>query len=732
MDALQWLASQGAIFCRVSRYDDPGDSPGKRPVDKKWESLALPIQSIISHVSSGGNVGLICGEPSNLICMIDVDENFSAFLSEFPQFRSTPTITRQGADKGKLLIKTTEPVAPKKFKRPGDRSPFLEFLSTGNQGVIPPSTHPTGAKYQLINADQPIPVFTPDELDAIIEQYTGQSLIDDAPAPTLIKATALPRTNGDGLKEALMAYWDPYKVFEHFGKITKTRMTSRGEWLRLLGNGGLFVHVNGSQYDGWAMPGELGMGGGIFEAWVYCKEGTCSVPKGHAFYELMIEMAEAANIPIPEKARKHAEEGAQKKTERLSKPDDAELARRFMLANPNICYGLGDWRKYEAGYWKIIDSDFVARLVGQICMDARVDGIEVTSARLNSVMELARIFLATADKVWDQNKNLLVCTNGTLELNTRTLRPHSPDDHATTYVPYGYDPAAKPDMTIFAINSTVPEAHDFLQEFAGYSLTLETRYEWTIWLYGKPGCGKSSIVEAFQTMLGQDRWVKLSLTDIERSRFALWNMIGKTLAVATEQPSIYMQKSDTFNSIISGEDVTIERKFHDQITIKSTVKVLWAMNALPRVADPNDGVFRRVYVIEFPDMRPEDRDPRVKEEIRKEGPGLLNWALDGWERLQKRNCVAVPPSVKQASDAFKKDNDLAVQFVEECCIRGEGFTVGASQLYQAYSEWHRANGHKDPPSNVRMAKEWARLGLVRYDANGRRIYRGVGLVADKR
>ena len=87
-------------------------------------------------------------------------------------------------------------------------------------------------------------------------------------------------------------------------------------------------------------------------------------------------------------------------------------------------------------------------------------------------------------------------------------------------------------MWEYALKSTVPDAADFLQEFAGYALTTDTRFEIAVWLYGPAGSGKSTVLTGLQTMLGERAGI-LGLADIERSSFALANLPGKTLYAHT-------------------------------------------------------------------------------------------------------------------------------------------------------------------------------------------------------
>lgn len=117
---------------------------------------------------------------------------------------------------------------------------------------------------------------------------------------------------------------------------------------------------------------------------------------------------------------------------------------------------------------------------------------------------------------------------------------------------------------------------------------------------GEGGTGKSKFVEGVQTIAG-NRAAGLSLTDLERSPFALENVVGKTLLTATEQPGMFIRFVDLLNKIISGEEIQINRKNKPLVDVRSTAKILskilWAMNRTPQVREEGSGFFRRIHPI---------------------------------------------------------------------------------------------------------------------------------------
>jgi putative DNA primase/helicase len=228
-------------------------------------------------------------------------------------------------------------------------------------------------------------------------------------------------------------------------------------------------------------------------------------------------------------------------------------------------------------------------------------------------------------------------------------------------------------------------------------------------------------------MLG-NRTAPLGLDAIERSQFALTNLPGKTLVTSTEQPSLFIRSAHILNAIISGEPMIVERKYEHPYQITPHAKILWAMNDLPRISEANSGLFRRVKIIHFPPRDEPQRDPTIKERVRRETAGILNWALVGLDRLRQQGRFNVPQCVQNATVEFRESNDIPLMFVGEMCLTGPDYRSQAEKLYNAYKQWCIDTGHK-PLSSTSLAEDWKRLRFERYRAAGKTFWRGVGLIA---
>jgi putative DNA primase/helicase len=323
----------------------------------------------------------------------------------------------------------------------------------------------------------------------------------------------------------------------------------------------------------------------------------------------------------------------------------------------------------------------------------------------------------------------LVCQNGTLNLDTLELEEHRRGHYVTAAVPYDYDPGADCPTLKYVLACTMGEATGFIQEFAGYALTVDTSHETAVWLQGQSGGGKSTLIGGIQAMLGA-RCGVLGLANIEQSRFGLTGIVGKTLLVATEQPSGYILRTNILNSLISGEPIRVEKKFLHPFEVVPRCKLLWSMNSLPRVKGGANGIFRRVKVVPVGQVPEDERDSRVKELVQAEGPGILNWALEGLARLRKGGHFEIPQCVQRATGEFKMLSDKPALFLEDMCELDPDGRVQSSHLYLAYKEWCQNNGYQ-PQGSRAMKAEWERLGLSHKRERDARYFHGVRLKRDR-
>lgn len=388
---------------------------------------------------------------------------------------------------------------------------------------------------------------------------------------------------------------------------------------------------------------------------------------------------------------------------------------------------MGEWKRYRAGIWERVEDGCVRHELLTV-LKTYAGSLPITSNLLSSVYNLLRADCFLPDATFDSDIDLIAFDDCVLRISTGKIQEHSPDDYVTTKLPFVYDPAATSPIWDLVLSSTDSEYLLFIQEFAGYCLTPDTKHELALWCWGDPGSGKSTFIAGLEAMLGA-RCCTLGLADIERSNFALAQIPGKTLAISTEQPSRFVRCSHTLNSLISGESLSFERKFIDPVTIKPHLKLVWAMNELPRIDSSGIGLFRRV--VPIPWRKVENPDPQVKETVMTLGPVVFNWALVGLQRLIERGRFDIPVGLIAEREIYRTQNDIPQVFITERCEpcepvdeKGHYNKVQAQTLYDEYKKWCFNTGHKHL-SMTAFAQELKRMGIEKKPVGGKNYYVGI-------
>jgi len=279
-----------------------------KPRDKmpaiEWEeyqrrtSTQTEIQEWYSN-SHGYNIGIVHGAVSDNYVTLDFDHDAGLFIAMKTQFPGlfVGRIEQSGSEEGFHLPLRVETLPnfghDRRRERPKGNKTWRTSLGVCNvraaycQTVSPPSVHPSGTLYRFI---QKGPIVATATLTRIIAWL--DTLVPVPTQKAVTRRSEQATTTGKTMIEAVKAVWDTVGIFRHFGLVNETRREPNGE-TRLLGNGGLLV---AEDKDTWYNFSDE-EGGGVLEAWAWCRYGSISAKRGR-FREMLLEMAQAANLDV--------------------------------------------------------------------------------------------------------------------------------------------------------------------------------------------------------------------------------------------------------------------------------------------------------------------------------------------------------------------------------------------------------------------------------------------------
>jgi putative DNA primase/helicase len=339
--------------------------------------------------------------------------------------------------------------------------------------------------------------------------------------------------------------------------------------------------------------------------------------------------------------------------------------------------------------------------------------------------------------------DLVACQNGLLHLPTRALIPHAPTFFNVNALPFDFDPHAGQPAEwlkfLKSIWSDDAESIATLQEVFGYCLTLDTRQQKIFLLVGPKRSGKGTIGRVLTALVGRDNVCAPTLAGLE-TNFGLQPLIGKQLAVISDARlggRSDQQKIAERLLSISGEDgMTVDRKYSSSWTGRMQTRFLILTNELPRIADASGALASRfiplVMSVSFFGREDQSLTDRLLEEL----PAILNWALDGRDRLAERGHFLLPQASIEVMQELEDLGSPISAFLREKCVVDASQTVGCTELFGAWQGWCVAQGRDHPGTAATFGRDLRAavptLQRVRFGTREDRDwhYKGVGLLED--
>lgn len=347
------------------------------------------------------------------------------------------------------------------------------------------------------------------------------------------------------------------------------------------------------------------------------------------------------------------------------------------------CYVGSYWVALDAPVWKyfIIQGAERCGLPEDLMMDADFKKKLVNNTASN-IFQPRQVEIPN-DEVWLNmpDKTLVIKSDGSV-----SSHPHCPDDLFFYSLDYYYDEKAECPKWHKFLDRVLPEkaAQTVLAEYFCYILMKSHRYERMLWLFGPGQNGKSTVLKVLTALLGSANISTISLSSLTKDQKTRHGIEHKMLNISSETGRDV--DPDVLKQLVTGEKVTIERKYHDARQTDDYGKFIVATNDMPK-AENTYAFFRRMIVMPFEVVIPDgEKDPHLFDKLKAELPGVLNWALAAFPGLIKRNEFTESELCTQALKRYIAQADSVSLFVDQMCMKSETPTRG-DFLYNVYKDF---------------------------------------------
>jgi P4 family phage/plasmid primase-like protien len=776
---------------RAYGYFDRGWCPlpipfrSKIPRLEKWETLRLRRDELAALFSSKNNIGILLGAPSRQL--IDVDLDWPLAVELAPQYLLPTDLVfgRAGKPRSHWLYILTREAGTKKFSFPQcnpprehDRKMIVEFRSTGCQTVFPGSIHESGEPIEWADDGEPTEVDPVELLASIAElaQEVRRRLgypPDETPKPTaeIRQSPMTARPAPPDLIERARKYLAKIpaavsgqrghdatilaagKLIRGFGLEREQALALLREWNQQCQPPWSEKELAHKVDDAIEHPGERGylQNGGVTETG---KSTKSSKPKAKGKRQpKSVNVGDPATGAIPS-LKSDAGQTDLANGRRLVEAFGENFRyvpefKRFIVYD-GMRFAVDQGPMMEAKAKHVAELHFPA-----IARELAAGGTR-DKANLDAMLRFARysssakgigamVLMARSEsgivvkpEQLDADPWLLNVPNGTLVLRTFTLRPHNRVDLLTKLCPTPYYPDAdcphwrRMVETITAGNQTLI---GFLRRLAGLWLTGLSREHIFPVFHGDGANGKTTYLGAIMHMLGTDYSMKapqelllVKKNDSHPTERA--DLFGQRLVVASETEDGRRFAEALVKDLTGGERQRARRVKENNFEFDQTWKIVVSTNHRPRVRGTDRGFWRRLKLVPFTVIIPDDeQDKELPEKLKAEASGILNWCLLGLQEYLAEG-LGEPAEVVEATKGYREEMDIVQRFIDECCVLDGKNECRAAACYKAFKSWGESIGEK-ALTEVSFRKAITDKGIERKKNNGV-WYRGLGLLRSER
>jgi P4 family phage/plasmid primase-like protien len=377
-----------------------------------------------------------------------------------------------------------------------------------------------------------------------------------------------------------------------------------------------------------------------------------------------------------------------------------------------LVYTDGEFYRYDAGVWRVFPRSAIYA-AGVRAMDVLGEpefverGIRLLVGHINKEAHQ-----------WEDCQGYINCVSGMIDLTRLRdniedcLLPHDPRYGSRVQVPCTFNPDSLWDRWARFLLEIFPDdgneenikkgtgfpKQTVLQQFFGYCLLADCRYDKALFLYGTGANGKSTAMGVLEDVVGRDNVSTLSIGDLGQ-RFNTQFLQNKLVNIATETSSRDPLSTEIFKAAVAGDPIKAERKYGEPYQFRPYAKFVMAMNDTPVIPDKSYGFERRIIILDFPRRFEEDEmDPCLSAKLQAERDGIFFWSLLGLQELLAHDGFAMPQQVADEKRKWLQGLYPLLSFVDECLEMGPAgdadYTSHPQTTYDAYKRWCHSGGNR--------------------------------------
>lgn len=319
----------------------------------------------------------------------------------------------------------------------------------------------------------------------------------------------------------------------------------------------------------------------------------------------------------------------------------------------------------------------------------------VTNHELKEIVE--KVKRRTRGTDFDPPDGMVCVANGVLDFDEMKLYDHAAEYEFQSGLRVEYDTdAGCPRWQEFIKSTFDSEAHiKRVQEYVGYTLAQgRMPVARSLFIAGPRDTGKSVFLDTVRRLFHDGSVASVTPQNLVDNRWRLAELEGKMVNVRSDIDDEMIENAGLWKEITTGDEVMAERKHEHPFSFRPTAKHIYATNKLPTSEVDDDAFFKRVMLVTATNQVPNDEKVRDMDEKFEtewdELPGILNWAVEGLERLRKNNWMftGYPESgdrrIEITRENWRAYAKSGIRWIEQCTkVDHDGF-VPYKLAYPSY------------------------------------------------
>lgn len=369
-------------------------------------------------------------------------------------------------------------------------------------------------------------------------------------------------------------------------------------------------------------------------------------------------------------------------------------------------YWRGDFYQHTGTHWEIVDKTIINKwlyLTTENAFFLRINAKGESEGRDWSPdsVKIGKLRHALSDGLLThegEEDRCIALANGVYNLKTGKLDAHHEGRFNLTVLPFAYDPGATCPRWLQFLEEVLPgdaEAQDFLAEWFGYVISGRTDQQKMLSLVGHKRSGKGTVARVLEALLGPAGVTSPTIQQLGGA-FGEQSLIGKKLAVMSDvrwnNGHAVAEAVPVLLAIVGEDSRDVARKNKENWHGYLGVRFMMMSNEPPNFRDASGALAYRMMQVHFAQSFVGREDTGLTDALRRELPGILNWALAGLQRFAQRGVFKQPASGEALAAEVKRQASPYQAFLEDFCEIKRDAATACPDLLRAYQQWARREG----------------------------------------